>query len=271
MPCDRLTTDLSHPLRFPKIPAYHPLTRLPNPHSVVFGGENLKASSEDVPYPTRHVDSLSAAIAEAEGEVLRANGDVSAASGNMLTCSVRAAAVYGPGEEECLIPGLVSRARSRGFACPTIVGNGNNVVDFVYAGNVAHAIVLAAQQLLALSSASGDATAAAGAAAAARSSGRAYFVTDDEPVPFGDFTSRVLSGLGYPAQSSGMPRLLAVVLSFFFRVLAVVLSPIVDFRPTLTARRIAEEARTQCFAISRARKELGYAPLWTQEVRLVRP
>lgn len=185
----------------------------------------------------------------------------------MLTCSVRAAVVYGSGSEEHLIPGLASRARRAGFP-KAIVGDGNNVVDFVYAGNVAHAVVLAAQQLrLQSAAASEGGNDGSGAAAAG---GRAFFVTDDEPVPYGDFAGRVLSGLGYavPAGASraGMSLTKASILAFLLRVLAMVVSPVVQIRPELTARRIAEEGRTQRFDMSNARKCLGYAPLWSQEV-----
>lgn len=186
----------------------------------------------------------------------------------MLTCSVRAAVVYGPGAEERLIPGLASRARRGGGSRKAIiVGDGSNIVDFVYAGNVAHAVVLAAQQLRLQSAAAPAGGGGGGGAGGAAVGGRAFFVTDDEPVPYGDFAGRVLKGLGYSVPAgAGMSLAGAAILAFVLRVLAMVVSPIVQIRPELTARRIAEEGKTQRFDVSNARKDLGYAPLWSQEV-----
>eukprot|EP00903_Cladosiphon_okamuranus_P011606 g10916.t1 len=230
--------------------------------SVVFGGKDLNAVSEDTPLPSHFADPAAAPVAEAEKAVLGANNAAVGGGGSgILTCSVRAASVYstegaGGGEatEHLLLPALASRAK----AGVRPVGGGKNVVDFVYAGNAAHALLLAAQALL-----QGPATAAAVA-------GRAVFVTDMEPVPFGEFAGRALSRLGYPGggESGGIPVLLATVLAFLLRAMAIVVSPLFEFRPALTALRVAEESTVRRFDTSRASRDLGYAPLWSQEEAL---
>ena len=197
--------------------------------------------------------------------MLRANA-ANTADG-MLTCSVRAAPVYGPGESERLIPALAHRAKAGVRA----IGDGENVVDFVYSGNVAHALILAAQSLLSSAQPAAAAVAAA-AQTASGAAGRAFFVTDVEPVPYGEFAYRALSRLGYPAPDSAgsagaIPVSLALALAFLLRLVTLVVSPIFEFRPALTARRVAEESEVRRFDTSRAREELGYAPRWTQEVR----
>lgn len=236
--------------------------------SVVFGGKDLNTVSEDAPLPGHFADPATAPIAEAEAAVISAN------AGGMPTCSVRAASVYGTRggaqetaeQERLLLSGLASRAK----AGVRPVGDGKNVVDFVYAGNVAHALLLAAQALLLQTRADADAAAAAASAVA----GRAIFVTDMEPVPFGEFAGRALSRLGYPAPGSpgggpgGIPVLLATVLAFVLQVVALVVSPFFEFRPALTALRVAEESTVRRFDTSRATKDLGYAPLWSQEVNV---
>ncbi|CAM9611686.1 unnamed protein product, partial [Ectocarpus fasciculatus] len=240
--------------------------------SVLFGGQDLKQVSEDAPYPSRFADPSAAYIAEAEKAVLEANADSSSSSsGTMLTCSVRAAPSYGAAQEEeeeekeeasseaRLIPGLAFRAR----AGVRPVGDGNNAVDFVYAGNVAHALLLAAQSLLQASSMMASTPAPRAVVA-----GRAFHVTDMEPVPYGEFAARALSRLGYPAAgrgSGGTPVLLATALAFLLRVLALVVSPVFEFRPALTALRVAEESADRRLDTSRAREGLGYTPLWSQE------
>ena len=232
--------------------------RCPPNISVVSGGKTSKAVSEDAPYLSGNVDPAVADLAEAERLVLKAN-----AADGMLTCSVRSAPVYGPGESERLISGLASRAKAGAWA----VGDGKNLVDFVYSGNVAHGLILAAQRLV--SPAQQAAVVAQTSSAAA---GRAYFLTDVEQVPYGEFASRALSRLGYPAPGSAggsgaIPVALALALAFLLRVVALVVSPIFEFRPALTARRVSEESDVRRFDTSRAREELGYAPRWTQEVR----
>ncbi|CAN0134569.1 unnamed protein product [Scytosiphon promiscuus] len=239
--------------------------------SVVFGGQDLKTVSEDAaPYPRRFADPAAAAIAESEQAVLDSNAKETGGSsgggggsGAMLTCSIRAASLYGAEtgdepEERSLLPRLASRARDG--ARP--IGDGKNVVDFVYAGNAAHALLLAAEALL-------EAPAEAAAVA-----GRSFFVTDVEPVPFAEFSGRALSRLGYPAPggtgggSAGIPVMLAAVLAFLLRVVALVVSPVFEFRPALTALRVAEDSTVRRFDTSRASKDLGYAPLWSQEEAL---
>lgn len=242
----------------------------------MFDGKDLRGVSEDAPYASHFIDPYTAAVAEAEKEVIRANrktgigidgpaGSQTAATSTpgMLTCCIRAARVYGPGESEDLLPGLAARAKER----TRPIGDGKNVVDFVFAGNVAHALILAAQQLL---TPAGDPSHPPGSTAAA---GRAFHVTDADPVPFSDFAGRALSRLGYPGpddagSAAGIPVAVAAVLVFLLQVLALVMSPFFDFRPTITARRVAEESKVWRFDISRARQYLEYKPLWTQEVKL---
>lgn len=223
--------------------------------SVVFGGQDLKTVSEDAPYPASFADPAAASTAAAEQAVLASNAGKTGSNGAMLTCSVRPASLYGPGtrdEQPPLLAGLASRARDG----VRLIGDGKNGVDFVYSGNVAHALLLAAEALLLQEDPAGVA-------------GRVFFVTDMEPVPFAEFSDRALSRLGYAASagSAGIPVLLAAVLAFFLRVVALVVSPVFDFRPALTARRVAEESTVRRFDTSRASKDLGYAPLWSQEVR----
>lgn len=234
------------------------------------------AMSEDAPYPTKFVDPVSAAMAEAEKAVLCAataggsGGNGSARGTALRTCSVRAAAVYGPEEqqpESSLIGGLAGRTRTG----TRPLGDGKNVVDFVYAGNVAHALLLAAQGLLGSKAPPSQAPEDGRSPAPSSLSGRAFFVTDAEPVPYCVFAGRALSRLGYPVPAgdsagAGIPLAIAGVLAFLLRVLALVVSPVFEFRPALTARRVAEEGRACRFDVSRARQELGYSPLWTQEV-----
>ena len=92
----------------------------------------------------------------------------------MLTCAVRHHNLYGVGDRE-LLPPMVKFAREHRLQ---MIGKGNNVVDFSYAGNVAYAHLLAAERLQ----------------PGTKVPGNAWIVTDGEPVPYRDFVDRMLSG-----------------------------------------------------------------------------
>ncbi|CAM9578383.1 unnamed protein product [Choristocarpus tenellus] len=251
---DAYGTRLDQSLISPSHSTEPPNTK-PFPRSVVFGGTDLKAATEDVPYPSTFLDPFSAAVAEAEQEVLRANGT----GGGMLTCSLRPATVYGPRDHH-LLPELISRTR-RGVKA---IGDGSNVTDYVYVGNVAHSHLLAGHTLLPLAQGkkvTGDKNSGVQTA----SGGRAYFVTDGEPSPNSEFVNRALAGLGYRAPGPGWPLMVATFFSVVLHLLSLLLAPLIGFKPTLTHRRVAEEGKFHYFSIARAKMELGYEPIWTQQ------
>lgn len=95
------------------------------------------------------------------------------------------------------------------------LGDGKNVADFTFVGNVAHAHLLAAEKvgclLVSLScimpfvgaTATGflmqHITTYKQLGAVEAVAGQAFFVTNDAPLPFWDFLAAVLTGFGYPA------------------------------------------------------------------------
>ena len=75
-----------------------------------------------------------------------------------------------------------------------MIGNGENIVDFTYVENVAHAIVLASNSIRnftknnSISNESGNMTTCIG--------GKVYFITNGEPRLFWDFIRYILSESG---------------------------------------------------------------------------
>ncbi|CAM9819672.1 unnamed protein product, partial [Discosporangium mesarthrocarpum] len=232
--------------------------------SVIFGGADLKAVTEDTPYPSSFADPLAHAIAQAEEAVLRANGTSSSdGNGSMLSCSIRPAPTYGP-RDDTLVPSMVSRAKAGG----KLIGNGSAVTDYVFVGNVAHGHLLAAQALGKSTAGNGAGVGAgvgAGGEETSKIGGQAFFVTDGEPLPVADFTGRVLGGLGYGSPGPGLPVWLAALVAQLFRLLAVLLAPLTRFEPTLTPQKVVEEGAFRYFSLGRAKAELGYEPAWSQE------
>ncbi|KAH9727488.1 3beta-hydroxysteroid-dehydrogenase/decarboxylase isoform 3 [Citrus sinensis] len=112
--------------------------------------------------------------AQAEALVLFANN-----IDGLLTCALRPSNVFGPGDTQ-LVPLLVNLAKP-GWT-KFITGSGENMSDFTYVENVAHAHVCAAEAL--------DSRMVSVA-------GMAFFITNLEPIKFWDFLSIILEGLGY--------------------------------------------------------------------------
>ncbi len=108
-------------------------------------------------------------VGHAESSVLSQRNSVA-------TCALRLAPVYAPARfGPAMVEEIAKRARhSRGLVRN---GDGANVVDVCFAGNAAYAFLLA---LVALHSGKGK--------------GKAFNVTDVNPVPYWDFVAKVARG-----------------------------------------------------------------------------
>jgi nucleoside-diphosphate-sugar epimerase len=69
-------------------------------YNVVFGGLEISNGDESMPYfpESDHSDRYAPSKAAAERSVLEANNSVTSNGSHLLTCSLRPAAIYGPGE-----------------------------------------------------------------------------------------------------------------------------------------------------------------------------
>ncbi|KAM7468332.1 hypothetical protein LguiB_015894 [Lonicera macranthoides] len=83
----------------------------------------------------RHNDTYAATKAEGEALVIKSNG-----KNGLQTCCIRPSSIFGPGDK-LLVPSLVAAARAG--KSKFIIGNGNNMNDFTYVENVAHAHICA--------------------------------------------------------------------------------------------------------------------------------
>ncbi|CAN6476177.1 unnamed protein product [Victoria cruziana] len=210
--------------------------------SVVFDGiHGIFNGDESLPYPKQHNDSYSATKADAEALVLQANG-----KGGLLTCCIRPSSIFGPGDR-LFVPSLVSAARAN--KSKFIIGDGNNMFDFTYVENVAHAHICAEKALG--TEATSEETAA----------GKAFFVTNMEPIKFWEFTSLILEGLGYPRPGIHIPAPvlmpIAHVVEWTYKLLGPYGMPV----PQLTPSRIRLLTIDRTFNCSRAKKLLGYSPI----------
>lgn len=200
--------------------------------SVVFGDEPLTGVDERQPYPPRYLADYPATKAAAEQMVLEANGPA------LATVALRPHLIFGPGDPH-LIPRVIARARAGKLA---IVGDGKCLVDVTYIDNAAEAHLLAADRL------------APGAACA----GRAYFISQGEPVRLWDWLNGLLARLGVP------PGRRRVSYRIAYAAGAVLEAAHRAFRLRgelrMTRFLAAQLALDHYFDISAARKDLGYVP-----------
>lgn len=203
--------------------------------SVVYNGRNLAGADESLPLTTDCPSPYPLTKARAERAVLAAHGD------DFATVALRPHLIWGVGDPH-LVPRILARARAGRLR---IVGSGRNRVDMVHVTN-ATAAHLAAERAL------GD----DGRGPAA---GRAFFITNDEPVVLWDWINGLLTALGEPpvTRTISLPaaRRIGAVCETVWRGLRL------KGEPPMT-RFVADElAKDHWFNIGAAKRDLGYAPL----------
>lgn len=129
-------------------------------------------TADTVPYGTAFKAHYATTKTIAEQEVLAAN------DASLATVALRPRLIWGPGDNQ-LVPRLAERARQGRLR---IVGSGDNLVDTTFIDNAAQAHVDAFHHLL------------PGAACA----GRAYFISNGEPMPVRTLVNALLRAVGAP-------------------------------------------------------------------------
>lgn len=210
--------------------------------SVVFDGQNLEGVDERVPYAQHYKAAYPATKATAERMILAANDE------RLATLALRPHLIWGPGDTH-LIPGILARGRAGRLRR---IGKASNLVDFTYVENAAQAHLLAAARL----------------SPGSPIAGRAFFISQDEPVPLWDFINRILEAAELPAVTRTISPRLAYATGWLCEVLYGRLG--LKGEPPMT-RFLAEElATSHWFDISAARQELGYQPKISVEEGLKR-
>ncbi|XVF65627.1 hypothetical protein PTKIN_Ptkin09bG0264200 [Pterospermum kingtungense] len=206
---------------------------------VVFdGSQDIVNGDESFTCLGKFQDMLTDLKFQAEGLIRLANN-----IDGLLTCVLRPSNVFGPGETQ-FVPLLVKLAKS-GLA-KFITASGENMSDFTYVENVAHAHICAAETL--------DSWIVSVA-------GKAFFITNLEPVMFWEFVSLILEGLGYQRPFIKVP---AWMVSYIFSLRQCIHDKLhirVD-KFSMSPHYIVQLAsRTRTFDCSAAQKHLGYSPI----------
>ncbi|KAG6770443.1 hypothetical protein POTOM_026126 [Populus tomentosa] len=261
--------------------------------SVVFDGiHGIINGDESLPYTDKPLDSYSATKAEGEAAILKANG-----TNGLLTCSLRPSSIFGPGDR-LFVPSLVAAARAG--KSKFMIGDGNNIYDFTYVENVAHAHICADR---ALASEQEVAEKAAGQHVSFNKNlcdgdmvhinpdsemlqkmlenrisekflegncEKAYFITNMEPIKFWEFTSLILEGLGYERPRIKIPAFAVMPIAQVIEWIYKIFGPYGMKVPQLIPSRIRLLSCSRSFNCSKAKDRLGYAPIVPLEEGLKR-
>lgn len=201
--------------------------------SVTFDGSPQSNVDESEPYPSRWLAHYPHTKALAERAVLAAHEP-----GRLHTCALRPHLIWGPRDRH-LIPRLLDRARKKKLKR---IGNGKNLIDITYVDNAAEAHLQALDKL-----AEPDPV-----------GGRAYFLSQGEPVNCWSWIDEVLGLAGLPPVARSVPyplaRFAGGVLESIWRVTGR------SDEPTMTRFLAAQLAKDHYFNLGRARADLDYEP-----------
>jgi nucleoside-diphosphate-sugar epimerase len=200
--------------------------------SVVFAGRDMEGVDESVPYPSHYDAPYPETKARAERLVLEANGP------DLATVALRPHLIWGPGDNH-LVPRIVTRGRAGKLRR---IGWATKKIDSIYIDNAADAHLLAADRLFP------DAPIA----------GRAYFLSQGEPLPVWDLVNRILAAAHLPPVTRTVPVSLAYLAGWLLEVAYRALRRTDE--PPLTRFVARELATAHWFDISAARRDLGYLP-----------
>jgi 2-alkyl-3-oxoalkanoate reductase len=208
--------------------------------SVVFDGRDMEGVDESVPYATHFEAAYPATKAEAERIALGANGP------GLAVTALRPHLIWGPGDTS-LVPRILARARRL-----RRIGHVPKLIDSTYIDNAASAHLLAADRLSSRSPLAG----------------RAYFVSQGEPMPVWDLVNRILEAGGLPPVTRTIPVWLAIAASTIVEEAYGALR--IESEPPMTRFVVRELTTAHWFDLTAARRDFGYEPHVTIDVGLQR-
>ena len=210
--------------------------------SVVRHDRKLAGVDESAPYGDRFEAHYPKTKAMAEKLVLAANGH------DLATVALRPHLVWGPGDPNFL-PRIIERRKSGRLRK---VSGGPYPVDSTYIDNAAQAHLLAADQL----------------DIGSIPAGKAYFISQGQPMDVGELIDRILEAAGLPPLDRSIPPWLA-------RAAGVVLENVYGFlsikkEPPMTTFLARQLSSAHWFDIGAARRDLNYKPEVSMEEGFVR-
>lgn len=205
-------------------------------NSVVIGGQDISGGDETLPYTTRFNDLYTETKVKAEQYALSQNGVK-----GLLVCSIRPSGIWGPGDQTMFKRLFTEVIQGR---VKVLIGSKKALLDNSYVDNLIHGQILAAQHLV----------------EGGTAPGQAYFINDDDPINMFEFARPVLEACGVHWPTLRIPGPLVR----FFMVIWEKLHFGLGFpEPPLPPLAVERLYINNYFSIAKARRELGYAPIYT--------
>lgn len=199
--------------------------------SVVFSRDGHRGANEEAPLVQDAFSPYAFSKARAEEAVMAANSDT------FRTVALRPHLVWGPGDTQ-LTAKLVERARAGKLK---LVGDGTEKVDTTYIDNCVDAHVSAERAL-----------------ANGRGAGRAYFISNDEPITVKEFIDAVLRAHKLTPAYGFLSPSLAVAIGAVFETAYKLAGS--DAEPMITRFIAVNLSTPHWFDLSAAKTQLGYQP-----------
>ncbi|WP_372880642.1 2-alkyl-3-oxoalkanoate reductase [Psychromonas sp.] len=202
--------------------------------SVTFSGEDENGIDESQPYAHNFLNFYGLSKAIAEKKVLAAN------SAALKTVALRPHLIWGPGDPH-LVPRVLQRAKSGRLK---LLGKTDKLVDSIYIDNAVYAHLLAAVEI---------------SAAQPNCAGKAYFVSNDQPILMAEMLNKILACQDLQPVSARIPAPLAysigAILECFYAAMKI------KQEPPMTRFVARQLSTSHYFNISAVKKDLGYAPI----------
>lgn len=209
--------------------------------SIVHSGGDVAGADESVPIAGHFTAPYPETKAEAEKMVTAAN------SPGLKTTALRPHLIWGPGDPH-ILPRLAAKARGGRLALP----GPDKIIDTIFVENAALAHVMALQELT----------------GAARCAGKAYFVTNNEPMPQGEIIRKLLAAIGIDVSIRAAPVALAKAAGFLCETAWRVLK--LKSEPPVTRFAVEQLATAHWFDTRAAQQDFGYKPAVSIEEGLTR-
>lgn len=210
--------------------------------SVTFNAQPQENIDESAPYPDKWLCHYPRTKAIAEKMVLQANSQTS-----LATCALRPHLIWGVGDPH-LIPRVIERCRSGRLRR---VGAGTNLIDTVHVDNASISHRLALEKMLARD---------------AEAMGKAYFITDGQPIECWQWISFLVEAAGLKAPNRSISYANAyrvgAMLEWLYKLTGK------QEEPPMTRFVASQLGLAHYFNIESAKQRLGYQPLSNREERL---
>lgn len=201
--------------------------------SVTFAGVDENGINESAPYATEYLNYYGESKAIAEAMVLKANHSM------LKTTALRPHLIWGPNDPH-LVPRVIERAKAGRLK---LVGHQDKLVDTIYVDNAAYAHILAAVDLV----------------GAANSAGKAYFLSNDQPITMAAMLNQILACVDLPPVSKRVPASVAYAAGVLLETVYGLLNK--QQEPIMTRFVARQLSTSHYFDISAAKQYLGYQPL----------